>query len=131
MVLPRGMILVEIASRYDRSLPTVKRWSTEDGWPDPIAKRGRWHEYDPGEVDAWVREKRLRAPSGLDPRRSYTARELETAGIGITASAIRSDLSRGRWPRPDLTEHGANLWYGSTVLDALSKRRRRNTGQPE
>ncbi|MGW1071552.1 hypothetical protein [Streptomyces sp. NPDC002537] len=117
------MILAEIASRYDRSLPTVKRWSTESGWPDPTGKRGRWLEYDPVAVDEWVRKNIARPTVELEPGRLYTAQQLEAVGAGITAETIRADLSRDRWPRPDSTDDGVNRWLGSTVMSALAKRR--------
>jgi len=53
----------------------------------------------------------------------YGDRELETAGVGITANTIRADQSRGRWPKPDDITGGANRWYGRTVQAALAKRR--------
>ncbi|KAB7850143.1 hypothetical protein [Streptomyces mobaraensis] len=120
------MTLPEIAARYDRSLPTIKRWATEPGWPDAIAKRGRSFEYSPDAIDAWVRKHKLRPPADLEARRTYTAQELEAAGIGITASTIRAERARGRWPAPDA---GEGLWYGETITDLLAKRRthRRST----
>ncbi|MFE9645301.1 hypothetical protein ACFYO0_14530 [Streptomyces sp. NPDC006365] len=59
----------------------------------------------------------------LEPRRLYTAQQLEDAGIGIEAGTIRADLTRGRWPEPDDTEGGVNRWYYATVTTALTTRR--------
>ncbi|MFH9677317.1 hypothetical protein ACH4L5_34290 [Streptomyces sp. NPDC017405] len=52
-----------------------------------------------------------------------TAQQLEDAGIGIKAGTIRADLTPGRWPEPDDTEHGVNRWYGQTVMTAMTARR--------
>ncbi|MEU5426851.1 hypothetical protein AB0H73_14775 [Streptomyces olivoreticuli] len=101
----------------------MKRWTTQPGWPAPINKRGRWLEYDPDEVDKWVRENVDRPTVELEPERLYTAQQLEAAGAGITAETIRADFSRGRWPKPDSTEDGVNRWYGSTAQATLSNRR--------
>lgn len=64
-----------------------------------------------------------RAAVELEPERLYTAQQLEEAGIGITSSTIRADLTRRRWPQPDSTEGGVNRWHGRTVTDTMAKRR--------
>ncbi|RLU81104.1 hypothetical protein CTZ27_33220 [Streptomyces griseocarneus] len=123
MVDPSGEIVTEIAQRYGRSRPTIKRWTTEPGWPGPIGKRGRWLEYDPTAVDEWVRNNIARPTVELEPGRLYTGQQIEAAGAGITAETIRADLSRDRWPKPDSTGDGVNRWLGSTVMSALAQRR--------
>ncbi|MCM8550050.1 hypothetical protein [Streptomyces sp. STCH 565 A] len=116
----------EIAARLGRPLTTVsKTWSRHPAWPAAIEeRRGRARQYDPDDVDTFVRDHIDRqAPAELDPHRLYTARQLEAAGVGITAGTIRADRTRGRWPDPDDTHDGANRWYGATATDALRNRR--------
>jgi hypothetical protein len=123
----------EIAARTGRPLSTVKNtWRRHPAWPHPLPeKRGRWVQYDPDEVDAFLRDHIDRQGIELEPRRLYTAPELEAAGIGITAGTIRADLARNRWPEPDATDGGTNRWYGSTAAKALEGRRgyRRTQGE--
>jgi uncharacterized protein YjcR len=98
MVDTPRLITPEIAEAYGVSLHTVtKTWARHPQWPDPVDKRGRYNE--------------------------YTARELEAAGIGITASTIRADRARDRWPAPDDTTGGVNRWTGATAAQALEGRR--------
>lgn len=115
----------EIAARTGRPPTTVKNtWRRHPDWPKPLPeKRGRWVQYDPDDVDAFIREHVDRQAVELEPRRLYTAPELEAAGIGITAGTIRADLTRGRWPEPDTTDDGTNRWYGTTAAQALEGRR--------
>ncbi|WP_435252051.1 hypothetical protein [Streptomyces tendae] len=117
--------VADIAARTGRPPTTVsKTWTRHPAWPSPLEQlRGRWRLYDPDAVDAFIRDHIDRQAVTLEPRRLYTARDLEAAGIGITASTIRADRSRGRWPDPDDTQDGVNRWYGSTVTEALGKRR--------
>ncbi|AEW94617.1 MULTISPECIES: hypothetical protein [Streptomycetaceae] len=117
------LIVPEIAERYGRSADTVsKQWSTREEWPRPVGKRGRWLEYDALEVAAFVRDHVERELVSLDPQRLYTAQEIEAA-TGIKAATIRADRSRGRWPDPDDTEHGAQRWSGRAVSAVLATRR--------
>jgi hypothetical protein len=115
----------DIAARTGRPLSTVKNtWRRHPDWPKPLPeKRGRWVQYDPDAVDQFIRDHIERQAVELEPRRLYTAPELEAAGIGITAGTIRADLTRRRWPEPDDTEGGTNRWYGATVTAALQSRR--------
>jgi hypothetical protein len=115
----------EIAARTGRPLSTVKNtWRRHPDWPAPLPeKRGRWVQYDPNDVDAFLRDHINRQAVELEPRRLYTAPELEAAGIGITAGTIRADLARNRWPQPDATDGGTNRWYGATAAKALEGRR--------
>ncbi|MEV5368990.1 hypothetical protein [Streptomyces albogriseolus] len=124
MVEPRRLITPEIAAEYDVSPHTVtKSWSQHTAWPAPVGKRGRYKEYDAQDVAAFVRDHVHRQAPALEPRRLYTAQDLEAAGIGITAGTIRADLSRGRWPEPDDTTGGVNRWTGTTVTATLANRR--------
>ncbi|MFE5868789.1 hypothetical protein ACFQ6V_09060 [Streptomyces roseifaciens] len=123
MLPPPGETVAEIADRHSCSVPTVKRWTRHPQWPAPLGKRGKWYEYDPAAVDAWVQDYRSRPAVDLEPKRLYTVQQLQDAGAGVTASTISADLSRGRWPEPDSTDGGTNRWYGSTVTAVLSKRR--------
>jgi hypothetical protein len=131
MVEPQRLITPEIAEQYGVSIHTVtKTWATHPAWPDAVGKRGRYKEYDAQAVADFVRDHAERQAVALEPRRLYTAQQLEAAGIGVKASTIRADLSRSRkpgqprrWPEPDDTEGGVNRWYGETVMTALTARR--------
>ncbi|GGV42594.1 hypothetical protein [Streptomyces spectabilis] len=63
------------------------------------------------------------------PQPSWSPRRLCTARAGtasdISATTIRADLSRGRWPAPDPegSADGANRWYGEDVTQALAGER--------
>ncbi|MGW0599943.1 hypothetical protein ACWD11_22705 [Streptomyces sp. NPDC002776] len=115
----------EAAERLGRPLTTVKNtWRRHPAWPKPLPeKRGRRVQYDPAAVDQFVRTHIDRDTTTLDPQHLYTARELEAAGIGITAGTIRADRARGRWPAPDDTTDGTNRWRGATATKALEGRR--------
>ncbi|MDG9703786.1 hypothetical protein [Streptomyces sp. DH37] len=123
--------VAEIAARTGRPLATVRNtWARRADWPAPVGTRGRWNTYDPADVDAWLATHTARPAAALEPARLYTAQELEAAGIGVTASTIRADLSRSRkpdqprrWPEPDDTSGGVNRWTGRTVTAALAARR--------
>jgi len=126
---PQGETLREIAARYGRAYNTLRaQWCRHPAWPPPIGKRGRFNLFDPAAVDRVVAEHFDRQAVALEPRRLYTAQQLEDAGIGVKAGTIRADLTRGRWPEPDDTEHGVNRWTGKTVMTAMTGRRgyRRN-----
>lgn len=130
MVDRPGIITPEIAETYGVSIHTVtKTWAQHPAWPAPAGKRGRYKEYDRQAVAAFVREHGTRQAVALEPRRLYTAQQLEDVGIGIKAGTIRADLARGRWPEPDDTSDGVNRWKGATVTTALTGRRsyRRST----
>src|ERR1051325_712070 len=125
MVERPGIIAPEIADTYGVSLHTVtKSWSQRSEWPAPVGKRGRYKEYNRQAVADFVRDHIDRQAVTLEPRRLYTAQELEDAGIGIKAGTIRADLARERWPEPDDTAHGVNRWHGQTVMTAMTTRRR-------
>ncbi|MFJ4322237.1 hypothetical protein ACIP3A_03825 [Streptomyces tricolor] len=124
MVDRPGLITPEIAERYGVSLSTVTTsWARHPAWPAPAGKRGRYKEYASKDIADFVRTHIERQAVELEPRRLYTAQQLEDAGIGIKAVTIRSDLTRGRWPEPDDTAHGVNRWYGQTVMTAMTGRR--------
>lgn len=114
----------EIAARTGRPITTVRNtWSRHPEWPHALKqRRGRANQYDPDAVDAFIRAHIDRSAIPLEPRRLYTAREIE-ALTGITAATIRADRSRNRWPEPDNTEGGAHRWYGSTITTVLAGRR--------
>ncbi|GAA3048268.1 helix-turn-helix transcriptional regulator [Streptomyces glomeratus] len=120
---PQGETYREIAARHGRTYTTVRnQWTRHPGWPKPIGKRGKFLLFDPIAVDQVVAEHLERPTAALEPRRLYTAREIE-ALTGITAATIRSDRSRGRWPEPDDTSGRAHRWYGATVTQTLAGRR--------
>ncbi|OYP17040.1 hypothetical protein CFC35_23120 [Streptomyces sp. FBKL.4005] len=129
MVDRPGLIVPEITERYGVSPDTVRTvWARHREWPGPAGKRGRYKEYDAQAVADFVRKHIERQAVELEPRRLYTAQQLEDAGIGIKAGTIRADLTRGRWPEPDDAEHGVKRWYGQTAMTAMTSRRsyRRN-----
>ncbi|MFF9312163.1 helix-turn-helix transcriptional regulator [Streptomyces sp. NPDC014748] len=120
---PEGETLREIAARHNRSYDTLSnQWSQHPSWPDPIGKRGRAYVYDSTAVDAVIAEHFDRPAAPLEPRRLYTAKEIE-ALTGITAATIRADRSKGRWPAPDDDSGRAYRWYGATVSKAVKGRR--------
>ncbi|XUL91015.1 hypothetical protein ACQ86D_33940 [Streptomyces galilaeus] len=124
MVDPARLINPEIADTYGVSLHTVtKTWAQHPDWPDPVGKRGRYKAYDRQAIADFVRDHIERQAVTLEPRRLYTAQDLEAANIGIKAGTIRADLTRDRWPEPDDTDNGVNRWYGATVTRALDGRR--------
>lgn len=77
---------------------------------------------DGAAVAAFVRDHVDRPAVELEPRRLYTAREIE-ALTGVKTATIRADRTRGRWPEPDDDSERAHRWYGATVTRALSGRR--------
>ncbi|WP_217545588.1 hypothetical protein [Streptomyces sp. GbtcB6] len=124
MVDRPGMIAPEIAEHYGVGIHTVtKTWAQHEAWPASVGKRGRYKEYAAADIDAFVREHVQRQAVTLEPKRLYTAQQLEDAGIGITAGTIRADLTRDRWPEPDDTENGVNRWKGKTVTAVMATRR--------
>ncbi|MGW4728874.1 hypothetical protein ACWEQC_06785 [Streptomyces shenzhenensis] len=124
MVDRPGWIAPEIAEHYGVGIHTVtKTWVQHPDWPASVGKRGRYKEYDAAAVHRFVRRHVERQPVVLEPERLYTAQQLEDAGIGIKAGTIRADLTRGRWPEPDDTEHGVNRWKGKTVTAVMTSRR--------
>ena len=118
------LITPEIAEQYGVSIHTVtKAWPRHPDWPDSVGKRGRYKEYDAQAIADFVHDHVERQAVTLEPRRLYTAQQLEDAGVGIKAGTIRADLTRGRWPEPDDTVGGVNCWYGATATQALAGRR--------
>ncbi|MFG3349516.1 helix-turn-helix transcriptional regulator [Streptomyces sp. NPDC048018] len=130
---PEGETLQEIAARYGRAETTVRnQWARHPEWPAPIGKRGQAHVFDPTAVDRVVGEHLARPAAELEPRREYTAAEIEAA-TGISPATIRAEVSKGRWPAPDGRKGRANVWLGSAVLKAVEGRRayRRGGSAPQ
>ncbi|QIJ62565.1 hypothetical protein [Streptomyces sp. JB150] len=120
---PSGETYAEIAARHGRSESRVRSgWARHPAWPKPIGRRGRQLVFDPAAVDKAIAEHIERPAVELEPRRLYTAKEIE-ALTGITAATIRADRSKGRWPAPDDSSGRAHRWYGATVTQALARRR--------
>lgn len=122
---PPPLTAPEIAEKYGRSLHTVtKLWTRHDAWPPATGIRGRRKTYDAEAVARFVRDHihRPTPTAALDPRRLYTAREIEAA-TGIKATSIRADRSKNRWPAPDDVSGRAHRWKGATVTRALATRR--------
>ncbi|MFJ2303779.1 MULTISPECIES: hypothetical protein [unclassified Streptomyces] len=127
--------LDEAAARTGRPVTTLRHtYSRHPAWPAPLPeRRGRHTLYDPAAIDAFLRDHVDRAVPQLEPTRLYTARQLEAAGVGITAGTIRADRTRGRWPAPDSADGGTNRWTGATATKALANRRgyRKATGEQQ
>jgi predicted DNA-binding transcriptional regulator AlpA len=120
---PPGETYAEIAARHGRAETTVRnQWARHPDWPAPTGKRGKRLLFDPAAADRFVADHIDRQAAELEPRRLYTAREIEQL-TGITAATIRADRSKGRWPEPDDTSSRAHRWYGATVAQALEGRR--------
>lgn len=96
------------------------QWTRPPAWPKPIGKRGKFLVFDPAAVDKAIGEHIDRPALELEPRRLYTAREIEQL-TGITAATIRADRSKGCWPGPDDDSGRAHRWYGATVTNALNQ----------
>lgn len=125
MVDRPDLIAPEIAETYGVSIHTVtKSWAQHPAWP-ASHKRGRYKAYDAEAIADFVRDHVARPAVELEPRRLYTAQQLEDAGVGVKAGTIRADLSRGRWPEPDVegSADGTNRWYGEVAAAALEGRR--------
>ncbi|MEU3520309.1 hypothetical protein ABZ770_34430 [Streptomyces sp. NPDC006654] len=114
----------EIAARHGRAEPTIRnQWARHPEWPAPLpSQRGKFLLFDPAAVGRFVAANVDRQAADLEPRRLYTAREIETL-TGITAATIRADRSKGRWPAADDTTGRAHRWYGATVTGVLAGRR--------
>lgn len=120
---PPGETYAEIATRTGRAETTIRnQWARHPAWPAPTGKRGRQLLFDPAHVDRFLAAHVDRQAVELEPRRLYTAREIENL-TGITAATIRADRTKGRWPAPDDTSSRAHRWYGITVTEALAGRR--------
>ncbi len=126
---PEYETLREIAARHGRAYDTLRNhWARHPDWPAPAPeRRGRFLVYDPAAVDEVIARHFARPAVELEPRRLYTAREIE-ALTGISAATIRADRTRlrvdgtPRWPAPDDTTQRAHRWYGRTVAGELKRR---------
>ncbi|WDO09940.1 hypothetical protein ME763_32135 [Streptomyces murinus] len=121
---PPGQTYAEIAAQYGRADTTIRnQWARHPDWPKPLPeKRGRFAQFDPAAVTRFVAKHVDSKVIDLEPRRLYTAREIEQL-TGVTTGTIRADRSRGRWPAPDDRSSRAHRWYGATVTKALAGRR--------
>ncbi|MGW1796895.1 helix-turn-helix transcriptional regulator [Streptomyces sp. NPDC001984] len=120
---PTGETYAEIAARHGRAETTIRnQWARHPAWPGPVGKRGRHLLFDAAAVDRFVADHVDRQAPALEPRRLYTAREIEDL-TGITAATIRAERSKGHWPPADDDSSRAHRWYGATVTQALEGRR--------
>lgn len=124
MVTPERLIAPEIADRYGRALATVKDvWRKHPDWPPALGRRGRWAEYDAAAVDQLVRREFLREPPpGGDPDDLLTIADI-VEYTGLKRGTVDADISRGRIPKPDTTEHGVKRWRRATVDETMKNRR--------
>ncbi|MFJ6730010.1 helix-turn-helix transcriptional regulator [Streptomyces sp. NPDC091281] len=120
---PDGETYAEIAARHGRAESTVRNhWARHPAWPPSNGKKGRRLTFDPALVDQAVAEHIERPRAELEPRRLYTAAEIENL-TGVTSATIRADRARDRWPAPDDESDRAHRWYGATVNQSLAGRR--------
>ncbi|MYV56525.1 hypothetical protein [Streptomyces sp. SID3212] len=133
----RDETLAEIAVRHGRDYETVRgQWARQAVWPPATGKRGKWKLYDSATVDAVIARHFVRDTGSLEPRRLYTAKEIEAA-TGISAGTIRTDRTKlradgtPRWPAPDDTSEKAHRWYGDTITTELKKRRKYKRSAPK
>lgn len=124
-----GVTFAEIAAHYGlaaRYIAENPRWGRHPDWPARTGKRGRSGEFDPAAVADFVRAHHARPVLDLEPERTYTVTEAATAA-GIEADTVYADISRGRWPAPDvIADDGTRLWYGRTITATLAARRSYN-----
>lgn len=122
---PERVTIAEIAERYDRSVVTIRQhWTKWAEWPDPVGKRGRWHEYDGAVVDAVVRARleRVQPEKTGDPDDLLDARAIAEYA-GLAWGTIRADISRGRIGEPDdVDAGGVSRWRRATVDRVLAGR---------
>lgn len=123
------MILPEIAAAYGRSEDTVAFWRATRPWPQPTGTRGRWDEYDPGDVDAAVRAVlALPGEDAADPDELLDMKGI-ASDAGVAYATVRSWVTRknrdgkSRWPAPDDGEFGVNRWKRSTARKAVASMR--------
>lgn len=116
-----GETITEIAARYGRARSTVStKWSLRHDWPAPIGTRGRAYLYDPEEVDAWFNwHPQEVATVDWIPVGLYSLREVAAAS-GVRLSTLRSRLYSGAWPAADDVSGMTHLWFGTTIVAALS-----------
>jgi hypothetical protein len=117
-----GVTVPEIAAKYGRPVKTIRTWMYRYDWPDPVKKRGRLNEYNPGEVEAAVRAILALGGDGADMDELL---DMKTAAgeAGISYATVRADISRGRWPPPDEDRDGVKRWTRRTVRQEMASRR--------
>lgn len=136
-----GLTAPEIAQKYGVTVHAITKdwvveWRKTPGAPRPIGKRGRYNEYDPGEVEKWVRQNRSRPQGGpiytRDPEGLLTAAEIAEEA-GLSENTVRSDLSRGRLtPKEgDVVKDGTKLWRRGSIAAQLRRRRSRRAPKGE
>jgi predicted transcriptional regulator len=129
MVDRPGITLPEIAETYGRTYATVRQqWTRHPDWPAPTGKRGRFGEYDPKAVAAWVTAHADRDQDApiftRDPAGLLTVAEIADES-GLSHRTVRADLSRGRLlpAEGDTVRDGVKLWRRGTIAAQLRKRR--------
>jgi hypothetical protein len=124
----RGVTRKEIAERYGKSVPTVKKWAELPGFPEAIGARGRSLEYDPDAVEEFYRAVVAvpELPEG-DPEELVTLSEA-AARAGIPVNTLAGYKSReGDWPEPVVQDGRTGLYRWGEMRERLNKRRRRRT----
>lgn len=122
---PEGLVaLKEIADAHHQTMSTVRRWTFSPEWPKPAATRGSAFLYLKTEVADVVRlytEREM--PLATGPLDELLDIIRAAAEAGISASTLRADMNRGRWPAPDDEAHGVKRWKRQTVLETMAARR--------
>ncbi|WP_150255346.1 hypothetical protein [Nocardiopsis deserti] len=121
-----GITVAEIAKKYGRSRSLVANtWTRRPEWQERVrvvGTRGRALEYDPGDVDALVREWMWLPPTnpGIPASRRLTMREIAEYS-GLTYGRIRSEASRGRLAGHDQADAaGTRMWTRAQVDELLT-----------
>ena len=145
-----ALTIPEIAAKYGVSLRTVRRhWVNAAGFPDPIGTRPRpdgapgtpFQEYDAGQVDAWRRTRKGRAPDPLtwpgDPDEKVTigafaarARRPDGSPFDVTGgTAVRRFKDTKTFPLR-ACERGQNIYRAGDLLAFVNNRLGPGNRQP-
>lgn len=110
----------EIAGRYGRTVRQVEYWRQRYDWPEPAGRRGRYDEFDPGEIDQAVHAILSIPQDDADPDELLNVNEA-AAEAGISPGTVRANMSKARkgnpskWPGPDGEKDGRTAWKRSTI----------------
>ena len=129
-----GITVTEIAEKYGRSRSLVSNtWTRRPEWRERVrvvGHRNKALEYDPGDVDALVREWLWLPPTnpGIPASRRLTMRELAEY-TGIDYGVVRSEATRGRLAGHDRTDTaGTRTWTRAQVDELFTGYKKRARG---